>query len=207
MQDIHLFGITGKKASGKSTVAKIFRQNNIPVVDVDCLYKDMFKPGNNVHREIIKCFGYDLLTENGNIDLHKLSLVVCREYWIKQTIDDLIEEEVEGFINKLIETFIFHGIDIAGIESGILCNTKMINYVSSVVFIDAPSEARMERMRATMPEGAISKIIKMEIDDVPAKDDFTIMNDGMDLEKKTIDIIKELLFFFRRKSSSSPPII
>lgn len=196
---IHLFGITGKKACGKTTVARIFRRNNIPVIDVDGLYLDMFKPGNNVHREIIKFFGEDFLTENGNVDLKKLSVSLCKERWIKEFIDDVMEKEIDNFINKLMQTFEFHKMDIAGIESGIISQTIMNNYMSCIILIDSLLQNRIERMKNIVPEKSITNIVCIENDNDWTDYDFMIENNGdMDLlEKNTIKTIKDMLFFIK----------
>jgi len=199
--NIKLFGITGKKASGKTAVSRIFRKNNIPVVDVDGLYSDMFKPGNNVHREIIKFFGEDFLTGNGNVDLKKLSVSLCKETWIKEFIDDIMAKEIDGFINKLIQTFSFHKMDIAGIESGIISQTIMNNYMSCIILVESLLQNRIERMKDMVPEKSITNIVCMENNDDWDDCDFIIENNGgMDqLEKDTIKTIKDMLLFVKNQ--------
>lgn len=201
---IKLIGITGKKASGKSSVATIFRRNNIPIVNIDNLYNNIFKPGTSVHREIIKYFGDDYIHDNGNIDLKKLSISICCENWIKETINDLIEEEIANFMEKLIQAFSFHRIDIGGIESGILSQTKIMEYISSIVLVESNIQNRMNRMISTMPKEVIGNIIKMEEGNEWDDYDFIIENNGtiQDLENAAINTIKDILLFYKQRRRS-----
>ena len=197
---VRLFGLTGRKASGKSSVAKIFRQNNLPVINIDNLYNDLFQPGSKVHKEIISCFDYDFLTETGDIDLKKLSIALCEKTWIKKIVDDIMEEEISNFIERVINAFSFHRIDIAGIESGILLNTIMKDYTTYIIMVDSLLQNRFIRMQNTIDESVINNIIDMENKNNWNHYDLLIKNDGTaeELEQQTTEAIKELLLFFKR---------
>jgi len=198
---IRLFGITGKKASGKSSVAKFIRQNNIPVVNIDHIYDNLFQPGTKVHREIINCFDYDFLTDAGEIDLKRLSVALCEKEWVKNIIDDIMKEEISIFIERLIYMFSFHKIDIAGIESEVLLNTIMKDYSDYIIMIEAPLKDRCDRLKKLIDESIIKNIIDMENKSKWNNYNLLIENNGSieELEQKTIMAIKELLLFFKRR--------
>jgi len=201
---LKLFGITGKKSSGKSSVAKIFRQNNIPVVDIDYLYIDAFQPGKNIHKEILKYFGADYLNADGFINLKKLSVSLCQEKWIKEIIDEMLEQEIFSFIKKLIATFSFHRIDIAGIESGIIKNTKMVEYVPTIIYVDSLLQNRISRMIGKIPKETMRNILNADESGDWDDYDFIIENDETleCLERNTIEVIKELLLFYKNMNSA-----
>ncbi|HKP00050.1 MAG TPA: dephospho-CoA kinase, partial [Nitrospiraceae bacterium] len=54
-------GLTGGVASGKSTVAKIFKQCGAVVIDADELAREVVKPGKPAWREIVATFGKSVL--------------------------------------------------------------------------------------------------------------------------------------------------
>jgi dephospho-CoA kinase len=74
---VHLFGLTGGIASGKSTVAARFRARGLPVVDADTLAREVVVPGSAASHEIREasdlkargepraCYEAALLVENG----------------------------------------------------------------------------------------------------------------------------------------------
>ena len=111
---IRLFGIKGYKASGKTTVASFLKKQNIPIIILEDLYVDLLKPGTNVHKELIKYLGEDIIKKNGDLDIKALSLMSYQEKWIKDLIDDVIGSESENFITLLMDTFDKYKIDIVG---------------------------------------------------------------------------------------------
>ena len=101
---IKLFGITGFKASGKTTVSSFIRKRGVPVISIDDVCIDLLKPGTNVYKELILLLGEDVIQIDGNLDIKQLSLLSYNENWIKNLVDDLIKSECINFINILLET-------------------------------------------------------------------------------------------------------
>jgi dephospho-CoA kinase len=186
-----LFGLTGKKASGKSTVASIFRHINIPVIDFDIIYSDMFKPGYHAHREIVKCFGKDFLDDEGNVDKSKLSLELFKEQWVREFVDELIEYEVDGFMEKVKEAFEFHNVSILGVESGVMLYKKLGQFVENIICVDSSKENR--KIRIHIPQQAVNIINHIEEEDMFY--DYLIDNNGTmeELWDNSIDIANKIL--------------
>ena len=90
-----IFGITGYKASGKSTVGSIINNRyNIPVIDIDSMYSAILNPGTFAYKEIITCFGQEAIDDKGDVDIKKLSIMACKEQWIMDVVNEIIEKEV-----------------------------------------------------------------------------------------------------------------
>ena len=60
---VKIIGLTGGIATGKSTVSKIIRENNIPIIDADKIYKDLSQKGNSIWRAIYNSFGQDYIKQ------------------------------------------------------------------------------------------------------------------------------------------------
>lgn len=69
-------GLTGGIASGKSTVAEMFRARGCPVIEADRLAHSLMAPGQPTHDEIVREFGRSVLATDGSIDRGKLAAVV-----------------------------------------------------------------------------------------------------------------------------------
>jgi dephospho-CoA kinase len=69
-------GLTGGIASGKSSVAKLLREEGFTVLDADALAHQLTEPGQPGHQEILAEFGPDVAPAGGRIDRAKLAAIV-----------------------------------------------------------------------------------------------------------------------------------
>jgi dephospho-CoA kinase len=65
---VHVIGLTGGIASGKSTVTGFFKEREIPVIDADVLGHRTYDPGTDTFAAVVKAFGEDLVAPDGSID-------------------------------------------------------------------------------------------------------------------------------------------
>ena len=66
-------GLTGGIACGKSTVAKMFSELGVHVVQSDQTAHELYRPGEPVYKEIVKRFGREVVKPDGEIDRPKLA--------------------------------------------------------------------------------------------------------------------------------------
>jgi dephospho-CoA kinase len=66
-------GLTGGLASGKTTVAAIFRSLGAHVIEADAVARDFMSPGHDVYNTIISCFGADVVRADGTLDRRLLA--------------------------------------------------------------------------------------------------------------------------------------
>jgi dephospho-CoA kinase len=71
-----LVGLTGGVATGKSTVAKMFKQCGAVVIDADELVRDAVRPGKPAWRAIVNTFGKTVLTTDRTINRQALGTIV-----------------------------------------------------------------------------------------------------------------------------------
>lgn len=66
-------GLTGGIACGKSTVAKMFSELGVHVVQSDQTAHELYRPGEPVYEEIVRRFGREVVKPDGEIDRPKLA--------------------------------------------------------------------------------------------------------------------------------------
>ncbi len=71
-----LVGLTGGVATGKSTVAEVFRRLGCVIIDADVLAREVVEPGEPAHDDIVAEFGRGILQRDGTLDRQKLGVIV-----------------------------------------------------------------------------------------------------------------------------------
>ena len=60
-------GLTGGIASGKSTVADMFADLGVPVIDTDVIAREVVRPGEPALEEIREAFGDSVIAADGTL--------------------------------------------------------------------------------------------------------------------------------------------
>lgn len=89
-----LVGLTGGVATGKSTVARMFKQCGAVVIDADELAHEVVKPGKPAWREIVKTFGKTVLNADRTFNRRELGAVVFRNQTKRRRLERIIHPRV-----------------------------------------------------------------------------------------------------------------
>jgi dephospho-CoA kinase len=89
-----LVGLTGGIATGKSTVASIFRRFGATVIDADQLAREVVRPGKPAWREIVKSFGKRVLLPDRTIDRPALGSIVFHNRRKLRRLEQIIHPRV-----------------------------------------------------------------------------------------------------------------
>lgn len=89
-----LVGLTGGVATGKSTVAKMFKQCGAVVIDADELAREAVKPGKPAWREIVALFGKAVLNQDRSLNRQTLGNIVFRNPEKRRQLEQIIHPRV-----------------------------------------------------------------------------------------------------------------
>ncbi|MDE3041378.1 MAG: dephospho-CoA kinase [Nitrospirota bacterium] len=89
-----LVGLTGGVATGKSTVANMFKLCGAVVIDADQLAHDVVKPGKPAWREIVKTFGKTVLNPDRTLNRQALGAIVFRTPAKRRALEAIIHPRV-----------------------------------------------------------------------------------------------------------------
>ncbi|MBT5892070.1 MAG: dephospho-CoA kinase [Chromatiales bacterium] len=87
-------GLTGGIASGKTTVANLFAQLGVPLIDTDVIARQVVLPGEPGLARIIETFGSDVLNADGTLNRSALRTRVFN--------DQKQREKLEAILHPLI---------------------------------------------------------------------------------------------------------
>ena len=178
-----LVGLTGGIATGKSTVAEVFRRLGSVIIDADVLAREVVVPGEPAYDEIVATFGRGILRPDGLLDRQKLGAIVFAAPDAKKRLEAITHPRIrERFARTLAE---LEARDFAGlvifdapvmIESG--NSTAMDRLV--VVVTDATTQAQRLTARDALGAAAAEQRIRsqMPVAEKAKLADYVIDNSG-----------------------------
>ncbi|MBN1271244.1 MAG: dephospho-CoA kinase [Candidatus Aminicenantes bacterium] len=142
-----LVALTGGIASGKSVVSFIFKELGFYVDHADRTAQTLMKPGSDSWNKIVKHFGKNILTSDGNIDRIRLGQIIFsnseeRQY-LNGIIHPLVHEEKKRTIARLQKEGTF---DIYVSESALIIESGTISFYDRVVVVACPQRIQIKRL-------------------------------------------------------------
>jgi dephospho-CoA kinase len=89
-----LVGLTGGVATGKTTVANLFKRCGAVVIDADQLAREVVRPGKPAWREIVRTFGRNILNSDRTINRHTLGAIVFHDKKKLRRLERIIHPRV-----------------------------------------------------------------------------------------------------------------
>lgn len=191
-----ILGLTGGIGTGKSTVAKMLREKNIPVVDTDNISKEIIEYPEIIEK--IKAEISSKIFNNENkLDRKKLSEIVFENKdklkKLNEIMHPVILKKMWEEVEKLKKDYKIIVVDIP-----LLFEINMENEVDKVLLIYSSKEIQIERIMnrdGRTREEAI-KIInsQMPLYKKREKSDYIIQNnDSLEKLKKNLDKVVQKL--------------
>jgi dephospho-CoA kinase len=136
-------GLTGGIASGKSTVADMFADLGVPVIDTDLIARDVVAPGQPALQEIRKAFGAGVIAEDGSLDRPAMRTLVFG--------DDGARRRLEAILHPRIGAATREQADAAGgpyqiIVVPLLLESSLRAFVDRVLVVDCEEETQIARL-------------------------------------------------------------
>jgi dephospho-CoA kinase len=97
-----LVGLTGGVATGKSTVAKMFKQCGAAVINADLLARQVVEPGKPAWRAIVKLFGRTVLNQDRSLDRQTLGRIVFHNPKKRRQLERIIHPRVAREQQRLV---------------------------------------------------------------------------------------------------------
>jgi len=97
-----LVGLTGGVATGKSTVAKMFKQCGATVINADLLSRQVVEPGKPAWRAIVKLFGKTVLNQDRSLDRQALGNIIFRNPKKRRQLERIVHPRVAREQQRLV---------------------------------------------------------------------------------------------------------
>ncbi|QDO82176.1 dephospho-CoA kinase [Shewanella psychropiezotolerans] len=157
----YLIGLTGGIGSGKTTVANLFAELGIELVDADVVARDVVEIGTSGLTQIAAHFGKQILNQDGRLDRVALREIIFSEpkerSWINGLLHPMIRTEM---LNQLASTSSPYTILVAPL----LFENELDRLVNRTLLIDISPEQQRKRTinRDSVTNEQVEKIISSQ---------------------------------------------
>lgn len=198
-----IVGLTGGIGSGKSSVARIFAEQGVPVVDADQVAREVVEPGTEGLAEVVAAFGPGVLDENGRLDRAALGERVFRDPDARARLEAILHPRIAQASMARFGELAKAGHPYAIYEAALLVENGTHRMMSALVVITASEATQIERVRARdgLDEDAARARIaaQLPLADKVAVADYVIDNEGTleETRARTLEVHRALEARFR----------
>lgn len=195
---MHLFGLTGGIASGKSAVAARLRSRGVPVIDADALAREAVAVGSEGLEQIVKRFGKDVLLPDGALDRKKLAAKAFASDDERRALNAIVHPIVSMLSFKAASKLRDEGEALACYEAALIVENGIADTFRPLVVVSAPEDVQVARARArdasTEDEARARIRAQMPLAEKVAVADYVIDNTGSleELNRKTDELLATL---------------
>ncbi len=138
-------GLTGGIGSGKSTVADFFAARGVPVIDTDELARELVRPGEAAHTEIVRQFGPDVLDTSGALDRGKMRNRVFNDPMQRKRLEAILHPRIRAEVQQQLASF---NAPYAIIAVPLLIETGGGDLVDRILVVDCDESLQVQRVAA-----------------------------------------------------------
>ncbi|MBI5947460.1 MAG: dephospho-CoA kinase [Chloroflexi bacterium] len=179
---MHVIGLTGGIASGKSTVTKFFRDRNIPVLDADLLGHRTYEPGTDTFRAVVATFGDDLVAPDGTIDRRVLGGKVFGKPDELKKLTDIVWPGIRKLATAELSELEVGGTGLAVLEAAVLFEAGWEDLADEIWVVVVEPDIAVQRLatRNNMDEAAARARIASQLSNAErtARADVVIENNS-----------------------------
>jgi len=188
-----IVGLTGGIGSGKSTVARFFRELGVPVYDSDKEAKVLMVKSEMVRRELINLFGEEAFIGKKLNKTH-ISSIVFKEKEKLSKLNAIVHPAVRNHFVQWVEqqssAYVIQ-------ETALIFENETRENYDAVILVTAPENIRIQRVikRDGVSKGEIKARIanQMSDEDKISLADFVIENNELKSTKKAVKTIHKKL--------------
>jgi dephospho-CoA kinase len=141
-------GLTGGIACGKSTISRMFRDLDIPILDADPLAHELLEPGQPVYDQVVKEFGPEILANDKSIDRSKLGPIVFADPEKLKRLNQIIHPHIVEIVDRWFATLDQPGgPPIAIVEAALLIEAGYRPKLNCLIVVRCTAGQQLARLR------------------------------------------------------------
>jgi dephospho-CoA kinase len=145
---VHVIGLTGGIASGKSSVAALLTQRGAAIVDADRLARQVVEPGQPALAELVARFGAAILTTDGQLDRKRLAAIAFNDKAARADLGKITHPRIAAASAAAIATWADAGANVVFYEAPLLVENRAHAGLAGLIVVAAPPEIQHTRLMA-----------------------------------------------------------
>jgi dephospho-CoA kinase len=140
-------GLTGGIATGKTTVASMLRDCDVPVLDADTLGHELLEPGQAAYDEIIAVFDEDILDPDGKVNRAKLGALIFADAQKRERLNQILHPRILDVVQKWFAALDEpDGPEFAVVEAALIFEARYNQKLDKIIVCWCRPEQQMERL-------------------------------------------------------------
>ena len=138
-------GLTGGIASGKSTVADMFAELGVPVIDTDVIARELVMPGQPALDEIRQRFGNAMITDSGELDRTAMRAAIFSDRDARRDLEAILHPRIGAETRRRSDEAdgVYQVIVVP-----LLVESSLRGFVDRVLVVDCDEETQVQRLLA-----------------------------------------------------------
>ncbi|MBX3246838.1 MAG: dephospho-CoA kinase [Myxococcales bacterium] len=141
-------GLTGGIACGKSTVAALFADKGIPVVDADALAREVVAKGSPGLAEIVAAFGEDVLLPDGTLDRKRVGALVFADPEARRKLNAITHPRIAQAGAERLRALADHPAPYALYEAALIVENGLTKAFAALVVVRVDEATQLARLVA-----------------------------------------------------------
>jgi dephospho-CoA kinase len=143
---VRLIGLTGGIASGKSTVARMFRALGAPVIDADQLAREVVEPGTPALADIAA--RWPDVVSGGQLDRKKLGAKIFADPAERAALNAITHPRIQAAALQRTRTFAEFGAPAVIYEAALIVENELDAGMNGLIVVHVPESVQLARLRA-----------------------------------------------------------
>jgi dephospho-CoA kinase len=140
-------GLTGGIAAGKTTVASMLRDRDVPVLDADPLGHELLEPGQAAYEEVVAAFGREILEAGGKVNRAKLGGVIFADAGKRARLNQILHPRILEVVQKWFAALAEPAVpEFAVVEAALIVEAGYNRNLDKLIVCWCRPEQQLERL-------------------------------------------------------------
>lgn len=140
-------GLTGGIATGKTTVASMLRDRDVPVLDADPLGHELLEPGQAAYEETVAAFGREVLDAGGKVSRAKLGGIIFADAQKRARLNQILHPRILDILQKWFAALDEpEGPEFAVVEAALIVEAGYNRNLDRLIVCWCRPEQQLERL-------------------------------------------------------------